>query len=255
MVMKWNGLFRTAASPADQASPHPQPRASGDGENGLTRPSGLDAENPEVRHQVALVLDCSGSMASSMGDLNEALADLVAHAKSDEFLAKSVELAIIRVAGEKAGLLQSFAPPLEIEIPSLKSGGDTPLYSGLMLAAKEIESRREIYRASGCDWKKAMVVILTDGRPTDVQHEVPAGRVVRECEGARNSRDRAAFFFFGTTGADLARLDKLSTRGVMPVDRDRLKGVLEWLKASMDAASRSLDDDYRYPDPNKFCRP
>src|SRR5262245_31841288 len=124
MAMKWRGLLGGSESQADDER--------------VVKASDLDLDpsNSEIRHQVAIVADCSGSMSRSIDTINEALAHLVADVDADAFLRKALEFAIIRVAGDAPSLVQPFAPVDAIELPRLSAGGGTPLYRGIVLAAE-----------------------------------------------------------------------------------------------------------------------
>lgn len=218
-------------------------------------PATFDDEvaNTEVRTPGAVVLDLSGSMKIVLAELEAAFQELLDDMCHDELLAKVVDFAVVGCSGDEARVLVPFARPANIQKPEFVADGKTPLYQGVLLAVREIENYRENTARRGIDTRPPMVIVITDGNPTDHEHKLAAIAKISQYEKQRVRSNRIGFFFFASTGGNIEPLQKLSHRKVQQVSPGALRGIMQWILASMDSASRSgLDEAVLLPDPKDF---
>jgi uncharacterized protein YegL len=133
------------------------------------------AENPSPRIPYVFILDNSSSMIKEkrINILNHEVEKLMEELKKDEMLAYSVELSVIgfkfynRQRSTKAETILEFDTLENQEIPKLKPFGNTPLGEAVELGISKLEERKNIYKQAGVQYYQPIMVILTDGDPTD----------------------------------------------------------------------------------------
>ena len=113
---------------------------------------------------IILLLDESGSMdGGKIEKLNEAVQNMLAAFKKEETQSYEFLVTIIAFGGSNARIINDPTSASQIEFNGLKANGCTPLGSALKLAKKIIEDKEltpsRAYRP--------LVVLVTDGRPTD----------------------------------------------------------------------------------------
>lgn len=148
-----------------------------------TLPAGLTAErikaarNPNPRCATALVLDCSASMAGEpIFELQEALHQFLTTLAEDPACQASVEPAVVTCGGT-ARLAMPFTSLMDIDrsqLLLLETEGETPLGAALTIAIESVLAQRTSYRRSGLPVYKPVIVVLTDGQPTDTWRPVAA---------------------------------------------------------------------------------
>lgn len=133
------------------------------------------ADNPSPRIPVMVLLDNSSSMnkENRIGKLNNELMNLVDIFRQDELIAYSVELGIVafefdnKSGNTLARKVVDFESILEQNIPQLRAFGKTPLGASVDLALDMIAKRKELYKQVGIQYYQPIMIILTDGDPTD----------------------------------------------------------------------------------------
>lgn len=196
------------------------------------------ADNPDPRCAVVLLLDRSGSMSGApIAALNKGLKAFEKFVQEDDLTARRAEIAIV-----------SFGPlTIDTEFhgghgftaPEMVPDGDTPMGKAIMVGLDMLERRRQDYKANGIAHYKPMVLLITDGAPTDDWR--PAAARIRAEEKAR----RVAFFAVGVTGADFTTLTQISVREPMKLDGLKFTELFRWLKDSMTRVSQSSPEDDR----------
>ena len=133
------------------------------------------AENPSPRIPYVFVLDNSSSMIKEkrINILNQEVENLMKELKKDEMLAYSIELSVIgfkfhnRQKVTKAKTMLEFDILENQQIPKLKPFGKTPLGEAVELGIENLEERKKKYKQAGVQYYQPIMVILTDGDPTD----------------------------------------------------------------------------------------
>lgn len=125
---------------------------------------------------LCLVLDNSGSMAmrtkSSTGsivkidELNNNVEKLINYIKNDTKARKICDLCIITFGG-KVTLVTDYNSVDNIRPFKLMAGGNTPLGEAVGLAIDLLEKRRDYYIKNSIEHYKPIMVIMSDGEPTD----------------------------------------------------------------------------------------
>ena len=203
------------------------------------------ADNPDPRSAVVLVLDCSSSMAEALpGEtqtpldaLNSGLETLVRELHSDPLARRRVELSVVTF-GSQASEATPFSTVEELVLPTLTASGLTAMGSAVNTALDAREARKQQYKDNGIQYFRPMVIVITDGLPTDDTSAAVAR--VREME----ARKALSFFAVGVEGADLERLSQFSeTRVPLMLQGLKFNEFFQWLSASQAAVSASQPGD------------
>lgn len=214
-----------------------------------------DIANTEERVPCVLLVDFSASMRPVIAEVQSAIADFIAGCIEDEVLSKVLDIAVVSCSGKRANLLLPFSRPQDIELPSFVAGGETPLHEGILLATNEIEQYRERLAMQGIDAKPPMVVVITDGNPSDHQHKLAAIAAISRYEAQAVRGNKIGYFFFATTGGNIEGLQKLSQRPVKQVATGAIRGITRWILASVHVVSTSVSSQQiRLPNPDEFTQ-
>ncbi len=125
---------------------------------------------------LCLVLDQSGSMAertrSSNGsivkidELNSNVEKLINYIKHDPKASKICDLCIIAFGG-RVQVVTNYNRVDQIRPFKLVAGGSTPLGEAVGLAIDLLNKRRQYYRDNGIEHYKPLMLLMSDGEPTD----------------------------------------------------------------------------------------
>ena len=150
-------------------------------------------------------------------ELNSALTKLKEDILCDPLLLNRLEIGI--VAFDDEGRIERPIDLISAEssFPVLTIGGTTNLVSGMNIAMSMVEERRTFYKANYEQSYRPIIVLITDGTPTNTEDEINA----LDAEIQSKSDDKKFLFMpFGMDGADLQLLAKLATQTA----EERLKG-------------------------------
>ena len=188
--------------------------------------------NPQPRVPVVLLLDTSGSMQGEpISQLNAGLTAFKEELMSDSLASKRAEISVVTF-----GPVQVHNPFMTADIfqpPRLHASGDTPMGAGIMKALELVEERKNQIKASGVQYYRPWIFMITDGGPTDSWQE--AARALRDAVEKR----KAAFFAIAVDGADMGRLTQISPRKPLHLRGLKFREMFEWLSSSLGAVSRS----------------
>mgnify|MGYP001219072356 CR=1 FL=1 len=167
--------------------------------------------NYDQKCPLVLVLDASGSMSGApIDDLNNALITLKDDILSDNVLSNRMELAIVSFHDD-AEIVRDFDLVLpEHEMPTIETGGYTNMFSGINKAIDMIENRKQYYKNSGQPYYRPIIVLLSDGEPTNTDQEIE-----NLDQKIQSMSDDKKFMFipFGLgDGADMKTLAKLAVQ-------------------------------------------
>ena len=144
--------------------------------------------------------DLSISIAKGpIDELNAALIKVKEDILCDSVLANRLEIGI--VAFDDEGRIERPIDLISAEssFPVLKAGGLTNLVSGMNIAMSMVEERRTFYKANYEQSYRPIIVLITDGTPTNTEDEINA----LDAEIQSKSDDKKFLFMpFGMDGAD-----------------------------------------------------
>ncbi len=113
-----------------------------------------------------LVCDTSGSMSPYMGDLNKAVAELIAHITADPVVDGMVMLSVISF-GTDAGVDIPLGYASEISSKPLPMRGGTNFAVALRKYGEAVAADYKRLKANGSKFFRPCVFFLTDGQPGD----------------------------------------------------------------------------------------
>jgi uncharacterized protein YegL len=206
----------------------------------------VNEDNREPRQMLVVLVDTSASMSGDIAAVSAGLEDLGAALARDTVARNRVEIVVVTFGGTVT-VHADFGEAAVFEPPALQAAGDTPMSAALLLALELVELKKRAYKASGLDYHRPLVFLLTDGDPTDLDRWPEAVRRVREAERGK----KIALFSVGTGAADFKRLAELSPdRTPLRLQEARWETMFRWLSRSVQARSRSrLGDETPMEDP------
>jgi uncharacterized protein YegL len=204
------------------------------------------ADNPEPRCPVSLLLDTSFSMQGNLMDqLNAGVSALMQGIASDGLASKRVELSIVTFSSE-VEVVQDFANVEMFEPPVLTASGNTRMGTAINKALDMIEARKKLYKASGIDYYRPWISLITDGMPSGE----PDGVWSQACQRVKflESQKGVAFFAVGVESANLEKLSEVSTRMPLKLKGQSFQELFKWVSNSMSSVSQSsVTDDVALP--------
>jgi len=194
-------------------------------------------DNSDERAPLVLVLDCSGSMLDDdkIGLLNEGLKTLAEELKRDPITARCGRVLVISFGGDNnVELMGDWTDAMDFVAPTLVAGGMTPLGSAMRCALDEVESQKSQMRAAGVAYKRPIVMLLSDGEPTDDWQQVAA-----ECKSAETAH-KVNVMAIGIGGqANRQILGAFSNKGALNLSGLKFRELFIWLSRSIQAVSRA----------------
>ncbi len=195
-----------------------------------------------VRHVPCIVLvDTSGSMSGApINEINEGLMTLRSEILSDEKARLAVEISVISF-NSTVDVIQPFVPAENFVAPRLSASGCTAMNQAILAGLDEIQQRKEVYRATGVDYYRPWMFLMTDGAPTDDELEQEA--IARLNDFDKNKK--VCFFAVGSSTADMEHLKKYRcSNGAILSAKENFsyKSLFKWLSASLGVLSTSKPD-------------
>lgn len=194
-------------------------------------------DNSDERAPLVLVLDCSGSMMedNKIHLLNEGLKTLEKELKSDPIAARCGRVLVISFGGDNnVELMGDWTDAMDFTPPTLMAGGMTPLGAAMRCALDEIENQKSQMRSAGVSYKRPIVMLLSDGDPTDEWQEVAA-----ECKNAETSHKVNIMPIGIGSQANKDILGAFSNKGALNLAGLKFKELFIWLSRSIRAVSRA----------------
>lgn len=196
-------------------------------------------DNPEPRCPVVLLLDTSYSMTGNpINQLNEGVHALYAALRDDDLASVRVDLSVISF-GQSVQVLQNFATVSESQAPTLVVNGMTPMGEAITTALKNIEARKNEYRAAGISYYRPWLFVITDGEPTDSVSE--ASSMLQQAIQSK----KVIFFGIGVESANIERLRQIagSRDRVFKLNGLNFKELFQWVSSSLSSVSSSRVGD------------
>ena len=193
--------------------------------------TGIDHENPYKRLPIALCLDTSGSMHQDIADLNVAIQAFFTELKGHERAKNSVETVVVQFGNGTDDGVDVVSPFTEVEhagVPTLSAGGSTPMGAAIERCLALLEERKQGYKDSSIDYYQPILVLMTDGGPTD-SVDIAAGLLREQVSNNRLTVIPVAF------GYDADRQTIENITGTKPITFTESIVFLEffnWLSSS-----------------------
>lgn len=157
-----------------------------------------------------IVCDVSGSMYGEMPALNDALNDLHSDIMSDPILDDLTMLSIITF-GSDARTVVSLAPPSQITLPKLTSGGGTNYGAAFREYDRAFASDRARLKAAGNKVFRPCVFFLSDGEPGDPDYrQVFRSLFAYDPETKQGNKAYPYFVTFGFRDAKVETMKQLA---------------------------------------------
>lgn len=125
---------------------------------------------------ICLVVDSSGSMMNKDGqdrakieELNDNIFSLVDYIKNDPKASRICDLAIISFGGS-VDVVSGYSPIEDVDFRELKPQGRTPMGEAVEKAIELLTIRRTYYRNNNIEHYKPILLLMSDGNPTDDYH-------------------------------------------------------------------------------------
>lgn len=146
---------------------------------------------------LCLVLDKSGSMMErakttsgsivKIDELNSNVKEFINYIKNDPKASKICDLCIIAFGGS-VDLISDYSKIEDIPPFRLIASGRTPLGEAVKLSIELLEKRRQYYRDNGIEHYKPIMLLMSDGAPTDKYESI-----AKECTKKVNNKDLKIF--------------------------------------------------------------
>jgi uncharacterized protein YegL len=194
-------------------------------------------DNSDERAPLVLVLDCSGSMLedNKLALLNEGLKTLEVELKSDPIAARCGRVLIISFGGDNdVEIMGTWTDAMDFTAPTLMAGGLTPLGAAIRCALDEVESEKGQMRSAGVSYKRPIIMLLSDGDPTDEWQQAAA-----ECKRAEAAHKVNVMPIGIGSKANRETLAAFSNKGALNLSGLKFKELFIWLSRSIQAVSRA----------------
>lgn len=194
-------------------------------------------DNSDERAPLVLVLDCSGSMLeeNKVGLLNEGLKTLETELKNDPITARCGRVLLISFGGDNnVEIMGDWTDAMDFTPPSLMAGGLTPLGTAMKCALDEVESQKGQMRSAGVSYKRPIIMLLSDGEPTDDWRQVAA-----DCKSAEAAHKVNVMAIGIGDQANGEILGAFSSKGALNLSGLKFKELFIWLSRSIQAVSRA----------------
>jgi uncharacterized protein YegL len=194
-------------------------------------------DNSDERAPLVLVLDCSGSMQENekISLLNDGLKALAADLKADPVAARCGRVLVIAFGGDaNVEIMGDWTDAMDFTPPVLLAGGLTPLGAAMRCALDEIESQKVQMRTAGVAYKRPIVMLLSDGEPTDDWRQVAA-----DCKAAETAHRVNIMAVAIGEHANRTTLGEFSNKGAISLSGLKFRELFVWLSRSIRAVSRA----------------
>ena len=191
---------------------------------------------------VVLLLDTSGSMEGNpIDELNEGLLQFVQAIREDEVAKKSVEICVIEFGDNpRIDEENSFVLAEDFRPRKMIADGYTPMGEAIDLALSEVTSRKAFLRQRGINLFRPWIVLITDGKPTDMKIGDRKWFSTKEAIKIAERDAHCLCWAFGTSKADMNALkDLFPDRHVFGIVGADFTSVFNFVSHSMKIIARS----------------
>jgi uncharacterized protein YegL len=215
-------------------------------------------QGPSERALAVLLLDVSSSMSAEeitgktrIEGLEEGVQEFREAALSDPTASRILEVAVV-CFGTKATETLPPTPVRDFHAPELNADGATALYQATITGLQLVETWKSNLKAQNVKYYRPIVLLLTDGDPTDGSQSAPSGRSLKDeatllVQDAENSK-KAIVFSVSVGQAPTADLKALCNR-TKQMAEGKWKELFQWLSASSSQASQPTPGQIPSTDP------
>jgi uncharacterized protein YegL len=160
----------------------------------------------EPKRPCVLLLDTSRSMQGSpIRELNSGLGVFRDAIAADPLAVKRVEVAVVSFGGA-VRIESDFKTVDAFAAPTLEASGDAPIGAAIELGPALLEKRKQTYKANDILSYRPLIVLITNGRPSDAWKGA--------AEGVHQGSSAKAFLFmaYGLANADHEILKQIAER-------------------------------------------
>jgi uncharacterized protein YegL len=122
---------------------------------------------------MCLLVDTSGSMSNKDGstkpkidELNNNMKGLIDYIRNDSKASRICDLSIISFGGS-VNVVSGYSSIDSVQFSPLSANGNTPMGEAVSKAIEMLKIRRNYYRNNGIEHYKPILLIMSDGNPTD----------------------------------------------------------------------------------------
>ncbi|MEV0225816.1 hypothetical protein [Streptomyces sp. NPDC050704] len=220
----------------------------------------IEFENNAQRLPLVLCLDTSSSMTGApIQHLNDALHAWTRELHDDVSLSYSVEVAVVTFGGQGVcawrgaqplppqAPVSPFVPAHAFQAPVLGAAGVTLLTEALELSVRIVAARKAELRASGLQYYRPQICLVTDGLPTDgTGHWTNAWQ--RLVPMLTDDQQARKYRLYAIGIGDISDMGEQVLRALAPTFNARLHGfpfreLLQMMSASANAEQRGAGDE------------
>lgn len=182
--------------------------------------------NPTEQHiACVLLVDTSESMTGdTIKEVNDSIHNFADTVLSDSMVKCIVDVCVIEF-NDTANVICPFTPISQFDVPTFRAGGCSAMNEAILLAFKQLDQRKKLYRDLCVSYYRPWMFLLTNSRPTDGERSSEAkDRLKEELE-----RKRILFIQLALNGADNAALASYPCTGVVKFSTNAFRSMFEWL--------------------------
>ena len=196
-------------------------------------------DNSSERTPLVLVLDCSGSMdGKPMYQLNEGLKSFTAALRSDPVTATHGRVLMITFGGNDSVSVDVWQDAMDWQPPVLEANGRTPTGAAVTIALEAIEMQKAELRAAGVSYKRPIMLLMSDGEPTDEWEEA-----ARNCRSAELAKKVTVMTVAIGPNANTSILNAFSSKKAVLLTGLEFKEMFVWLSQSVRAVSQAASGE------------
>jgi uncharacterized protein YegL len=166
--------------------------------------------------------------------LNAGLKALEEDLKSDPIAAKRGRVLVITYGGDDQVEIAPWQDAMDFSAPVLTANGRTPMAAAVVAALDAIEAQKVEMRAAGVSYKRPIMMLMSDGNPTDEWESV-----AERCRAAEEAKHVNVMAIAVGEEADKDVLDQFSVKQAVKLDGLKFKELFVWLSQSVRAVSRA----------------
>lgn len=193
----------------------------------------LEANQPHV--PVVLLADTSGSMASSIHDLNQALTAFKRNIETDMLASAVIDIALVEF-NSTTTVRNQFQAVKEWNPPTLSVSGSTEMGAATQVGLNMLKGRMRTYMETGVPFNRGWIILVTDGAPTDSIDEVS-----REIKGLHGKK-KIHSFALAAPGFNASVLNNLCPSGVFQMTDSNYMDALKMFSSTLITVSGSKPD-------------
>ena len=208
--------------------------------------------NYEQKCLCVLVVDISGSMSGTpINELNRGLQEFKREILEDFVASQRLEVGIVTF-NSSVTCIQEPANIEQISMPVLHASGSTKMVDGIRKAINLVDERKKWYVATGQNYFRPMIVLITDGEPDEDQDIMGLSTEISYRLEAKNF----IFYSLGVSGYNHEKLKQICSKPEpLPLDGNKFSEFFKWLSNSIGIIAKSVEGEtLRLPSPSEWTQ-